>query len=152
MDDIGCLTATALKSSVAVRKATCRIPSEAVRKRSILFVRNIGEVYARRKWDKTHKHRLGNSSISMIFYILRNYEKGKKPQLFKQFSFMDDNPFENLIRGEVGVVVSEPRYEALSVELSWENKLLEKEVIDVYIPRLGITVCVLFTIGNAYTL
>ena len=26
-------------------------------------------------WDKTHKHRLGNSSISMIFYILRNYYK-----------------------------------------------------------------------------
>ena len=73
MDDIGCLTATALKSSVAVRKATCRIPSEAVRKCSILFVRNIGEVYARRIWDKTHKHRLGYSSISMIFYILRNY-------------------------------------------------------------------------------
>ena len=31
-------------------------------------------MYARRKWDKTHKHRLGNSSISMIFYILRNYK------------------------------------------------------------------------------
>ena len=30
-------------------------------------------MYARRKWDKTHEHRLGNSSISMIFYILRNY-------------------------------------------------------------------------------
>ena len=65
---------------------------------------------------------------------------------------MDDNALENSIRGEVGVVVSEPRYEDLHVKLSWETKLLEKEVIDVYIPRLGITVCVLFTIGNACTL
>ena len=80
------------------------------------------------------------------------YEKGKKPQLFKQFSFMDDSALENIIRGEIGVVVSEPRYEDLYVELSWENKLLEKEVVDVYIPRLGITVCVLFTIGNSCTL
>lgn len=80
------------------------------------------------------------------------YEKGKKPQLFKQFSFMDDNALENVIRGEVGVVVSEPRCEDLYVELSWETKLLEKEMIDVYIPKLGITVCVLFTIRNACTL
>ena len=80
------------------------------------------------------------------------YEKGKKPQLFKQFSFTDDNALENIIRGEVGVVLSEPRCEDLYVELSYENKLLEKEMIDVYIPRLGITVCVLFTIVNASTL
>ena len=80
------------------------------------------------------------------------YEKGKKPQLFKQFSYMDDNALENVIRGEVGVVLSEPRCEDLYVELSWENKLLEKEMIDVYIPKLGITVCVLFTIRNACTL
>ena len=80
------------------------------------------------------------------------YEKGKKPQLFKQFSFMDDSALENIIRGEVGVVVSEPRYEDLHVELSWENRLLEKEMIDVYIPRLGITVCVLFSIRNTCTL
>ena len=80
------------------------------------------------------------------------YEKGKKPQLFKQFSFTDDNALENIIRGEVGVVLSESRCENLYVELSWENKLLEKEMIDVYIPRLGITVCVLFTIVNACTL
>ena len=80
------------------------------------------------------------------------YEKGKKPNLFKQISFMDDSALENIIRGEVGVVVSVPRHEDLHVELSWENKLLEKEVIDVYIPRLGITVCVLFTIRNTCTL
>ena len=80
------------------------------------------------------------------------YEKGKKPQLFKQVSFTDDNALENIIRGEVGVVLSEPRCEDLYVELSYENKLLEKEMIDVYIPRLGITVCVLFTIVNGCTL
>ena len=80
------------------------------------------------------------------------YEKGKKPQLFKQVSFTDDNALQNIIRGEVGVVLSEPRCEDLYVELSYENKLLEKEMIDVYIPRLGITVCVLFTIVNACTL
>ena len=80
------------------------------------------------------------------------YEKGKKPQLFKQFSFTDDNALENIIRGEVGVVLSEPRCEYLYVDLSYENKLLEEEMIDVYIPRLGITVCVLFTIVNGCTL
>ena len=80
------------------------------------------------------------------------YEKGKKPQLFKQVSFTDDNTLENIIRGEVGVVLSEPRCEELYVELSYENKLLEKEMIDVYIPRLGITVCVLFTMVNGCTL
>ena len=80
------------------------------------------------------------------------FEKGKKPQLFKQVSFTDNNALENIIRGEVGVVLSEPRCEDLYVELSYENKLLEKEMIDVYIPRLGITVCVLFTIVNACTL
>ena len=80
------------------------------------------------------------------------YEKGKKPQLFKQVSFTDDNALENIIRGEVGVVLSEPRCEYLYVDFSWENKLLEEEMIDVYIPRLGITVCVLFTIVNASTL
>ena len=80
------------------------------------------------------------------------YEKGKKPQLFKQFSFTDDNALENIIRGEVGVVLSEPRCEDLYVELSYENKLLEKEMVDVYIPRLGITVCVLFTMVNGCTL
>ena len=80
------------------------------------------------------------------------YEKGKKPQLFKQVSFTDDNALENIIRGEVGVVLSEPRCEDLYVELSYENKLLEKEMIDVYIPRLGITVCVLFSIRNTCTL
>ena len=36
-------------------------------------------MYARRKWDKTHKHRLGNSFISMIFYILRNYYGYEEP-------------------------------------------------------------------------
>ena len=80
------------------------------------------------------------------------YEKGKKPELFKQVSFTDNNAIENIIRGEVGVVLSEPRCEDLYVELSYENKLSEKEMIDVYIPRLGITVCVLFTIVNACTL
>ena len=80
------------------------------------------------------------------------YEKGKKPQLFKQVSFTDDNAIENIIRGEIGVVLSEPRCEDLYVEFSYENKLLEKEMIDVYIPRLGITVCVLFTMVNACTL
>ena len=80
------------------------------------------------------------------------YEKGKKPQLFKQVSFTDDNALENIIRGEVGVVLSEPRCEYLYVDFSYENKLLEKEMIDVYIPRLGITVCVLFTMVNACTL
>lgn len=80
------------------------------------------------------------------------YEKGKKPQLFKQVSFMDDNALENIIRGEVGVVLSEPRCEELYVDFSWENKLLEKEMVDVYIPRLGITVCVLFTLVNGCTL
>ena len=76
------------------------------------------------------------------------FEKGKKPQLFKQVSFTDDNALENIIRGEVGVVLSEPRCEDLYVDFSYENNLLEKEMIDVYIPRLGITVCVLFTIVN----
>ena len=76
------------------------------------------------------------------------FEKGKKPQLFKQVSFTDDNALENIIRGEAGVVLSEPRCEDLYVDFSYENKLLEKEMIDVYIPRLGITVCVLFTIVN----
>ena len=76
------------------------------------------------------------------------FEKGKKPQLFKQVSFTDGNAIENIIRGEVGVVLSEPRCEDLYVDFSYENKLLEKEMIDVYIPRLGITVCVLFTIVN----
>ena len=80
------------------------------------------------------------------------YEKGKKPQLFKQVSFTDDNALENIIRGEVGVVLSEPRCEDLYVDFSYENKLLEKEMIDVYIPRLGITVCVLFTMVNGCTL
>ena len=80
------------------------------------------------------------------------FEKGKKPQLFKQVSFTDDNALENIIRGEVGVVLSEPRCEYLYVDFSWENKLLEEEMIDVYIPRLGITVCVLFTMVNGYTL
>ena len=80
------------------------------------------------------------------------YEKGKKPQLFKQVSFMDDDALENIIRGEVGVVLSEPRCEELYVDFSWENKLLEREMVDVYIPRLGITVCVLFTMVNGYTL
>ena len=80
------------------------------------------------------------------------YEKGKKPQLFKQVSFTDDNALENIIRGEVGVVLSEPRCEELYVDFSYENKLLEEEMIDVYIPRLGITVCVLFTMVNACTL
>ena len=80
------------------------------------------------------------------------FEKGKKPQLFKQVSFTDDNALENIIRGEVGVVLSEPRCEDLYVDFSWENKLLEEEMIDVYIPRLGITVCVLFTMVNASTL
>ena len=80
------------------------------------------------------------------------FEKGKKPQLFKQVSFTDDNALENIIRGEVGVVLSEPRCEDLYVDFSWENKLLEEEMIDVYIPRLGITVCVLFTMVNACTL
>ena len=80
------------------------------------------------------------------------YEKGKKPQLFKQVSFTDDNALQNIIRGEVGVVLSEPRCEDLYVELSYENKLLEEEMIDVYIPRLGITVCVLFTMVNGCTL
>ena len=80
------------------------------------------------------------------------FEKGKKPQLFKQVSFTDDNALENIIRGEVGVVLSEPRCEYLYVDFSWENKLLEEEMIDVYIPRLGITVCVLFTMVNACTL
>ena len=76
------------------------------------------------------------------------YEKGKKPQLFKEVSFTDNNALQNIIRGEVGVVLSEPRCEDLYVDFSYENKLLEKEMIDVYIPRLGITVCVLFTIVN----
>ena len=76
------------------------------------------------------------------------FEKGKKPQLFKQVSFTDNNALQNIIRGEVGVVLSEPRCEDLYVDFSYENKLLEKEMIDVYIPRLGITVCVLFTIVN----
>ena len=80
------------------------------------------------------------------------YEKGKKPQLFKQVSLMDDNALENIIRGEVGVVLSEPRCEELYVDFSYENKLLEKEMVDVYIPRLGITVCVLFTLVNGCTL
>ena len=80
------------------------------------------------------------------------FEKGKKPQLFKQVSFTDNNALENIIRGEVGVVLSEPRCEDLYVDFSYENKLLEKEMIDVYIPRLGITVCVLFTIVNGCTL
>ena len=80
------------------------------------------------------------------------YEKGKKPQLFKQVSFTDDNALENIIRGEVGVVLSEPRCEELYVDFSYENKLLENEMIDVYIPRLGITVCVLFTMVNGCTL
>ena len=80
------------------------------------------------------------------------FEKGKKPQLFKQVSFTDENALENIIRGEVGVVLSEPRCEYLYVDFSWENKLLEEEMIDVYIPRLGITVCVLFTMVNASTL
>ena len=80
------------------------------------------------------------------------YEKGKKPQLFKQVSFTDNNTLENIIRGEVGVVLSEPRCEDLYVDFSWENKLLEEEMIDVYIPRIGITVCVLFTMVNACTL
>ena len=80
------------------------------------------------------------------------FEKGKKPQLFKQVSFTDDNTLENIIRGEVGVILSEPRCEELYVEFSYENKLLEKEMVDVYIPRLGITVCVLFTIVNGCTL
>ena len=80
------------------------------------------------------------------------YEKGKKPQLFKQVSFTDDNALENIIRGEVGVVLSEPRCEYLYVDFSYENKLLEKEMIDVYIPRLGITVCVLFMMVNGCTL
>ena len=65
---------------------------------------------------------------------------------------MDDNALENIIRGEVGVVLSEPRCEELHVDFSYENKLLEKEMVDVYIPRLGITVCVLFTIVNGCTL
>ena len=76
------------------------------------------------------------------------FEKGKKPQLFKEVSFTDDSALQNIIRGEVGVVLSEPRCEDLYVDFSYENKLLEKEMIDVYIPRLGITVCVLFTIVN----
>ena len=80
------------------------------------------------------------------------FEKGKKPQLFKQVSFTDDNALENIIRGEVGVVLSEPRCEELYVDFSYENKLLENEIIDVYIPRLGITVCVLFTMVNGCTL
>ena len=80
------------------------------------------------------------------------YEKGKKPQLFKQVSFTDDNALENIIRGEVGVVLSEPRCEELYVDFSYEKKLLEEEMIDVYIPRLGITVCVLFTMVNGCTL
>ena len=80
------------------------------------------------------------------------FEKGKKPQLFKQVSFTDDNALQNIIRGEVGVVLSEPRCEELYVDFSWENKLLEEEMIDVYIPRLGITVCVLFTMVNGCTL
>ena len=51
--------------------------------------------------------------------------------MFKQVSFMDDNALENIIRGKVGVVLSEPRCEELYVEFSYENKLLEKEMVDV---------------------
>ena len=72
--------------------------------------------------------------------------------MFKQVSLTDDNALENIIRGEVGVVLSQPRCEDLYVELSYENKLLEKEMVDVYIPRLGITVYVLFAIVNGCTL
>ena len=66
------------------------------------------------------------------------YEKGKKPQLFKQVSFTDDNALENIIRGEVGVVLSEPRCEELYVELSYENKLLEKKWLTCTFLGLGL--------------
>ena len=55
-------------------------------------------MYARRKWDKTHKHRLGNSSISMIFYILRNYVERDSPFIISRDGMIsyhiqdEDNP------------------------------------------------------------
>ena len=54
------------------------------------------------------------------------YEKRKKPQLFKQVSFMDDNALENIIRGEVGVVLSEQKCEDLYVDFFLEKQTVGK--------------------------
>ena len=66
------------------------------------------------------------------------YEKGKKPQLFKQVSFMDDNALENIIRGEVGVVLSEPRCEELYVEFFMKTNYWKKKWLTCTFLGLGL--------------